>query len=458
MPLIEITEEQAKTALASMADALDSLLIENDVPKEVRAVLGHIGIRRLNHMANYEGNEEAFRDAIIKDLGIVATEPQGRILVSNLIECWKSSRNRLKTRDDEAAVARAQGRPAPLPEDLFISMRRSWESVHGEVDDKNFPSKYYTNRRFRQLESGELRAERLSEVTSVEEGGDEDDDRELDLVISGTSFRATRKYVNVPLPTAFDTEALRHRVLLMKRHWDLVVARFGDKRALVGYDREVWTRHVDFILGERIYGYRACGLRLGWSELLEYEWQIRHQALKRVNRGEASLCEAMAAAAKDADLKQLHFTLPLSTMGKRDSGSKGENKRGGNDNNNNQIEQELKRLRSEIQGLRQSASSSSGGAPSNNNSSNVNNQQRAKGKAKGRGKGGKDPSKVERLKAMREKEKMSNQLPNGGGIICYFYNLGACNRGRDCKFHHSCMRCQKDGHTIFECREAPIPK
>ncbi len=457
MPLLELTEEQAKTALASMADALDSLLIENEIPKEVRAVLGHIGVRRLNNMANYESNEEAFRDAIAKDLGIVVTEAQGRILVSNLIECWKSSRNRLKTRDDEAAVARAQGRPAPLPEDLFISMRRAWESIHGEVEDRNFPSKYYTNRRFRQLESGELRAERLTEVSSVDEGGDDDDDRELDLVISGTSFRATRKHVSVPLPPPFDTEAFRHRVLLMKRHWDLVAARFGDKRALLGYDREIWTRHVDFILGERIFGYRACGLRLGWSELLEYEWQIRHHALKMVNRGEATLCDALTAAAKDADIKQLHFTLPLSTMGKKESAGKGDNKRGSNNNPNGQIENELKRLRSEIQSLRQTASSSSSNAPPSNNSTAPNNQQRTKGKAKGKGKG-KDPSKVERLKAMKEKERVSNQLPNGGGVICYFYNLGACNRGRDCNFHHSCMRCQKDGHTIFECREAPIPK
>ncbi len=458
MPLLEISEEQAKTALAAMADALDSLLIENEVPKEVRAILGHLGVRRLNNMANYESNEEAFREAVVKDLGIVPTEAQGRVLISNLIECWKSARNRLKTRDDEAAVARAQGRPAPLPEDLFISMRRSWESVHGEVEDRNFPSKYFTNRRFRQLESGELRAERLSEVTSVEEGGDEEDDRELDLIISGTSFRATRKYVSVALPGSFDTEALRHRILLMKRHWDLVVSRFGDKRALMGYDREIWTRHIDYILGERIYGYRACGLRLGWSELLEYEWQIRHSALKRVNRGEATLCEALTAASNDADLKQLHFTLPLSTMGKRETAGKGENKRGGNDNGNSQIEQELKKLRSEIQGIRQSASSSSSGPQSANNNSTFANQQRTKGKTKGKGKSGKDQSKMEKFKTMREKEKIHNHLPNGGGVICYFYNLGSCNRGRDCKFHHTCMRCLKDGHTIFECREAPVPK
>ncbi len=443
-------------ALQSMADALETLLIENEIPKDVRAVLGHLGIRRLNNLANYESTEEKFREAIMKDIDVETSDAAGRILVSNLIECYKSSRNRLKTRDDEAAVARAQGRPAPLSEDLFVSMRRAWELVHGETDDKNFPSKYYTNKRLRQLEGGELRAERLGEVTSVAEGGDEDDDRELDLVITGTSFRATRKYVSVPLPSAFDTEAFRHRVLLMKRHWDLVISRFGDKRAFVGYDREAWTRHVDFLLGERIYGYRACGLRLGWDELLEYEWQIRHNALKKVNRGEASLVDALAMAAKDPDLKQLHFTLPLSTMGKRDTGGKGDNKRSNSGNGNSQIEQELKRLRGEIQSLRQSSSASSSNQPQTTGGG-YSGPTKGKGKSKGKSKAGNN-SKIEQLREMRKKEKTHNQLPNGGGLICYFFNLGSCTRGRDCKFNHACMRCQRDGHTIFECREPPAAK
>ncbi len=285
MPLLEITEAQATEALSNMADALDSLFISNDIPKNVRAVLGHIGMKRLNNLANYESSEERFREAMNNDIGLQATDAPSRVLLSNLLECWKSARNRLKTKDDEAAVARAQGRPAPLDEDSFISMRRGWESVHGEVEDKYFPSKYYVNRRIRQLESGGLNAERITEVSSVQEGGDEDDDRELDLVITGTSFRATRKTVTIQSPATWDTEMLRFRIQLTKRHWDVVVAQFGDKRAFINYDREVWTRHAEYILGESVYGYRACGLRLGWEELLTYEFEIRRFALKKVNRG-----------------------------------------------------------------------------------------------------------------------------------------------------------------------------
>ncbi len=281
MPMMTISEEQTSAALAAMNDALDSLLVNNDVPKEVRAVLGHIGVRKMPNLANYEATEDRFREALAKDIGLEAVDANSRILISNLIECWKSARNRLKTKDDEDAVARAQGRPAPLASDAFVAMRRAWEAAHGERTDASFPSKYYINRRLRQLETGELKPEKLTEVTSVQEGGDEDDDRELDLVITGSTFRATRKYVAVALPAAGDTEALRNRIHLMKIHWDVAVAQFGDKRAFLGYDREVWTRHIEHLLGEEIYGYRACGLRLGWDEFLEYEWIIRRAALKK---------------------------------------------------------------------------------------------------------------------------------------------------------------------------------
>ncbi len=127
MPLITISEDQATAAMAAMNDALDSLLVTNDIPRDVRAVLGHVGVRRLPNLANYESTEERFREAMGKDLGLEAVDASSRILLSNLIECWKSARNRLKTKDDEDAVARAQGRPAPLAVDSFVAMRRTWE-------------------------------------------------------------------------------------------------------------------------------------------------------------------------------------------------------------------------------------------------------------------------------------------------------------------------------------------
>ncbi len=161
MPLLVITEDQIAEALANMADSLESLLVTNGIPKEVRAVLGHIGVHRLPNLANYESTEDRFRDAMAKDIGLEAVDAKSRILLSNLIESWKSARNRLKTKDDEDSIARAQGRPAPMDDTAFTSMRRTWERAHEEKEDGCFPSRFYINKRIRQLETGEIKAEKL---------------------------------------------------------------------------------------------------------------------------------------------------------------------------------------------------------------------------------------------------------------------------------------------------------
>ncbi len=462
MPMTVISEAEAQAGLNAMTDALESLLILNDVPKDVRALLGHVGMRRLPNLANYEASEERFREAMGRDLGIEPTDARNRILLSNLIESWKSARNRLKAKDDEDAVARAQGRPAPLDGVEYISMRRVWERSHGEKEDRNFPSKYYINRRLRQLEHGELRAERLTEVSSVAEGGDDDDDRELDLVISGNTFRATRKSVAVPLPKEGDTEMLRHRIRLMAIHWDVAVAQFSDKRAFAGYDRAVWSDHVEFLLGEQIYQYRAGPLRIDWGAFLNYEYEIRKKAIKRVNKGEATLHNALVEARVDYDLKQLHFTLPLSTMNRRDAAPRAETgKRGGNNNSDSRLEQEVKRLRSEIQSLRSSASSSHlpyASPPPAPLALQDHGASSSKGKSKGK-KGG-NP-KVEALKHLKATEKLHSSLPNGGGMICYYYNIGSCLKDKACKFHHVCMRCLREGHSALDsdkCKQIPQPR
>ncbi len=124
----------------------------------------------------------------------------------------------------------------------------------------------------------------------------------------------------------------------MKTHWDVEVAQYSDKRAFMGYGREIWTRHVGHQLEEDIYGYRACGLRLGRDESLEYEWTIRRTALNRVNRGEGMLVTALSEALVDPRLKQIRFALPLTTMGKKDSGPKNQGR--GEDNKRSKVTKE----------------------------------------------------------------------------------------------------------------------
>ncbi len=450
MPLMEITAEQSRQGLEALGNELSCLLTDFQVSVEVRAVLGHIGLTSITDFTNYETDEQRFRDAMVKDIGLELDGPKARISMGRLVEAWKSGRNRLKVQDDEAAIARAQGRAAPLPESTFSSMRRGWQALHGDRRDHVFPSRYYVNRRLRQLETGEIRAEKMTEVATVLEGGDEEDDREVDLIVTATALRAQRKTVSVPLPA--NPEQLRHRIDLMQIQWDLVQARHSDRRLFVAYDRGVWDRYVKHLLGDEVYQYRARGQGLQWVDLLEYEHRIRCKAIEYVNKGERNLTEALGDAMRDPDLKQLHFTLPLIASGKRDAGGA---QLTPNSESDGRPQQEIKKLRQELNAVRNRPAQGS----SSSHEGNV--QQAPKGGKKGKGKGGKGKaSGAEAFKAIKAKERLLSWLPNNGGRICYFYNLGSCHRGSECSFQHACARCGKHGHSVIDgtCTQAPVPK
>ncbi len=457
MPLMEISEGEARKGLESLHGDLACLFADMGVPPEIRSVLGHVGLTTVADLANYETEEQKFREAMTSDIGLEPNNPKNRIAMGKLVESWKSSRNRLKAIDDEAAVARAQGRPAPLPETTFMTMRRGWQALHGDRADHAFPSRYYVNRRLRQLETGELRAERLSEVVTVTEGGDDEDDRDVDLIVTANSLRAQRKAVTVALPT--NSEELRHRIDLMQVHWDVVIARHADRRIFFSYDRNIWDRYVKHLLSEEIYAFRARGQGIQWSDLVEYEYKIRHKAIDWVNKGEKFLGEAIVDAMKCPDLKQLYFTLPLMTAGKRDA-SAVDHQSVGASQSNQRLQQEIKKLRSDLNTLRNKGGSGAGSSTDGVAVAAPVSGGGGKGR-KGRGKGKSKPSGVDALRALREKEKLLTSLPNNGGKICYWYNTGACHNGASCTFHHACMRCGQYGHGALEtqkCGKPPTPK
>ncbi len=453
MPLIEITADQARVGIEALHGDLACLFADMGVPTEVRAALGHVGLTTVADLANYETDEQKFRDAMTTDIGLEPTNPKNRIAMGKLVESWKSSRNRLKAADDEAALARAQGRPAPLPETTFTTMRRGWQALHGDRADHAFPSRYYVNRRLRQLETGELRAERLTEVVTVLEGGDDEDDRDVDLIVTATSLRAQRKTVTVALPG--NSEDLRHRVDLMQVHWDLVVARHSDRRIFFSYDRNVWDRYVKHLLSDEIYNFRAKGQGIQWADLIEYEFKIRQKAIDWVNKGEKFLGQAISDAIKCPDLKQLYFTLPLMTSGKRDATAV-DQQTGGGGQGNQRLQQEIKRLRNDLNAIRNRSGGGAGSSTDNAPTPSGGKGRKGKGKAKGKPTGG-----VEGLRELRAKEKLMTNLPNNGGKICYWYNTGSCNNGSSCTFHHACMRCGQFGHGVFDndkCKKAPTPR
>ncbi len=69
---------------------------------------------------------------------------------------------------EHAAEAKLEGRPRELLKTAQLDLRKSLTSVVGRVRDDDYPSYQCIDLRLEQLEEGELRAERLDEVTSYQ--------------------------------------------------------------------------------------------------------------------------------------------------------------------------------------------------------------------------------------------------------------------------------------------------
>ena len=174
MPLLEINIEQKEHGLAMLETDFKFMLSERAIPTEVQAVLGHVGITSVQLFADLETTKEELRKTLASAVGVNGEEDfQAKLTMSRLLGLWGAAHKRVEARDSEEANARAEGRTRVLPVSTFTQMPRSFESVHGKFDDREYPCRTWTQHRIEQLEDNDYRAESLTEVVSAHSAGEE---------------------------------------------------------------------------------------------------------------------------------------------------------------------------------------------------------------------------------------------------------------------------------------------
>ncbi len=455
MPLQVISAEEHQAGLASLEPEFLALLEAKQAPLEVRALLGHLGVTRLSTFAHLEATEEAVRTMLTKDLGLDPSEGmKARIQMAAMVEAWKTARQRIQVADEAAAEARAQGRPRDLMAPQAQSLRRAHSAVYGKLEDEDWPSRDYIAWRFAQFEEGEFRAETLSDVVDMVAAGDDGAEPSFSMLLTTTGKVATvRQRTKVDPPKT--PEQLRRRYRLMATAWEVMKQVYPDRPMLAHYTAEVWNQMVSHLLGPKVAEYRSRNnIGISWAGLLEYEYRIRKHAMMLITEQGFQLEAALRAGWVDPTLENRYFTLELVTSGERWGDNQGSNaQKGGNKGGNKRaIDRELaevKRLKAQLaETIKSQASSSSGkgGAPSGSG-----------GGSKGGGKGKGGGLHISKLNELRRNEAIVNK-DSQGILICQFFNTKSCNRGDSCRFVHICLRCHKEGHTIFDCTAAPKPK
>ena len=164
------------------------------------------------------------------------------------------------------------------------------------------------------LEKGNVKATKLSKVVSRDEV-EEDDLGDMYVKPDGTMV--IRKLTKAEVKTPANPEELRHRLKLEGTSWEFARLKLPHEPQLKELEAAVWRDHLDYALGEKVYGAR-CNSETGEDThrpsrilVLECEFQFRKQAADLVNIGNISIKAALEAARKDREVHQECFSTPL---------------------------------------------------------------------------------------------------------------------------------------------------
>ena len=180
------------------------------------------------------------------------------------------------------------------------------------LDEAKVPSKSFLEKKLDSVEKGDLKAEKLSDVTNV----NEDDGTDLLQTVWDPSgnLAAVKRAAKCDLPK--NPEELRFRMTLLGTAWAFVGFHQSNRDYLKGLTHQTWQEYLDYLLGRNVW--QLCAKGIGglalstspWDLIISYEHEIRVQAYRLVQRG-LFLAEALKKSWEDPVLKERCFTTPL---------------------------------------------------------------------------------------------------------------------------------------------------
>ena len=308
----------AEAALKSMSSDLVFLLDKNNVDTDVQAKIGELGYTDVGVFSKFEDSADKVRAAFKADLGL--DESQGarfRVVLARLINAWEAANARAEKIQEKEALHRVGDQPRTIAKADNLELIRAYEKVHAkraELDDDEIPATSYLEKKLEEIEDGELEAEELKDVTSkVDPTMEAYADAK---VVTGGLLRITRNTKSIGrMPT--NPEELRRRFKLMGRCFEFMRIKFPGKGYVAGLTESFWLDYCDFILGKDVYGRTATAgfggmeIRPSWNIVLTFEYKIRREAMKQVNRKGIPIVTAIEQAMKCPLLAQRYFSIPV---------------------------------------------------------------------------------------------------------------------------------------------------
>ena len=388
MPPLVLSDDEKAAALKKGSSDLRFLFSRNEVNEDVVAKWLHAGVVTLEKFANIAKSPEDLADVLKDHIGVDASRTLEERVTTAAVTCaWSNARTRVSRAAELEAEVDAREWKKPLVQSEWLAMKAGLEASAGRMDDKVTPAKEYVEKKLQEVESGEYRAEELSEVISKEES---DPDSLIPQWDSKGTLTVKRGSTKVKEPE--NPEALRVRLSVMRNALQMIALKRTNRPELQGDYVRTFEDMKDYLLGEHVYGLHAKdaeGQTVAappFRLVLAYERAVRREAMRRVNQDGVPLPKALREAWRDPTTKERYFTTPLALQVKRPAPQKVEPK-GGKD--------------------------------------------KGKGKPKLPG--------------------CASQTADGTPVCYRFNTPGERCKQRKCKFAHVCGICFSDKHAMFQC-------
>ena len=161
-----VTHDAAVLFLSTKMDAdLIHMFQESGVPVPVQYRLGQAfnEVRKFASLADTRGE---LREALKADVGLEATGLVSRAAVAGVVSAWEGARKYCEKADELKAEARVLGVSRPVTQTDRAAMKASFEAVHGKLEEAYEPSEDYLAQKIEEMETSEIIASPLSDVTS----------------------------------------------------------------------------------------------------------------------------------------------------------------------------------------------------------------------------------------------------------------------------------------------------
>ena len=261
----------------------------------------------------YADTRATIRTALRDDFALEGDSLEKRSAVAAVIMAWESCKSYVTKEADIKAEAKLLGVTRPIAHTDRTAMKAAFEKIHYRLEEHLEPSEAYLSAKVEEVEGSEITASPLSDVTSRKTSRDSGIQTTVD---QNGHVRVVKSKVKGQLPQ--NTEELRLALKVEGHMWTMLSSKFRNIGLFRGMGPGVWADFSDYLMGEKVYLMKIpnqygdnTGVRPPWHVLLQYEFQVRKEAVKTSVRENRPLAEVLPEKSRDSEIREQHFISPI---------------------------------------------------------------------------------------------------------------------------------------------------